>query len=71
MKILKEGIKPTRSEKKAEKEYIKKCRNCKCVFVYQKRDIRECWGDWNWVECPCCKHCCNVILPRRYRGSNE
>lgn len=71
MKVLKEGIKPTKSEKKAQKEYIKKCRNCKCVFTYQKRDMHMAYDEWNWVDCPCCHHYCNIIIPKRYRGNNE
>ena len=71
MKVLKEGIKPTRSEKKAQKEYIKKCRDCQCVFTYQKKDTIYCWDSWNIVRCPSCDNICNIIIPRRYRGNNE
>ena len=67
MKILKEGIKPTKSEKKSQKEYIKKCRNCKCVFIYQRKDTLNCWDAWNMVRCPSCDYLCDIIIPRRYR----
>lgn len=68
IKVLVEGEENNRKNKKENREYIKKCRNCKCVFTYQKKDVLIRYDNMKVVYCPCCKHYCNIIFPRRYRG---
>ena len=74
MKILKEGTKPTRIDKNQQKEYIKKCWNCKCEYIYHQTEIEcICLGEdfVNTIVCPYCNYRNNIFIKRRYRGNNE
>ena len=50
MRMIKEGRKPT-------KEIEKTCKQCGCVFAYDKKDV-HCGSQYNesyfWVICPTC-----------------
>lgn len=50
MKIIKSGILPQ------EKEYECICKNCRCVFKFQKKEAEEYFdqrdGDYLVVKCP-------------------
>lgn len=67
--VIKKGVEEPKSTKKAKREYIKKCRNCQCVFTYQRKDTLYNWDSWNMVRCPGCDYLCDIIIPRRYRKS--
>ena len=69
MEIIKKGVelKETKSYKRSMTKYIKKCRDCGCVFVYKRTEINSCSVDWNYVICPHCQCCNDVIFKRRYR----
>jgi RNase P subunit RPR2 len=47
MKIIKKG--------KIKKEFKKTCKNCKTIFVYEKKDVKS-DRDGQYVVCPLCKN---------------
>lgn len=57
MKIITHGIPPNR----------KTCRNCYCIFEYDRADIRidnsDVDGDYAHVNCPTCKSPISVPAP--------
>lgn len=66
IEIIKKGEKPV------TKKYIKKCRNCKTVFSYQREDMifeGSPPDDWHYaVVCPVCDmHLITSIFDRRDR----
>ena len=73
MEILKKGVSKneTNSYKRARAKYIRKCRDCGCIFVYERREINSWYDAWCYVWCPHC-HCCNeVMFRKRYIEKKE
>lgn len=53
MRIIKEGKLPPK-EKKME------CKNCGCVFMYERSDVHSDQREGDYVVCPTCKKFINV-----------
>ena len=75
-KIIKVGVVKTKTDKKAERLYVKKCWNCKTVFTYQNEDIDVHFGMiapdmWREVICPICNHGNDLTFKRRYKGETD
>ena len=72
-KVIKVGVVKTKTDKKAEQLYVKKCWNCKSVFTYQNEDVEVYFGMsapdmWRDVTCPVCNHENDLTFKRRYKG---
>lgn len=75
-KVIKIGKGKTKTYKKAEQLYVKKCWNCKSVFTYQNEDIGVHLGMsapdiWRDVICPVCNYKNDITIKRRYRGDKK
>lgn len=53
MKIIKEGNNPAETRREI-------CKECGCVFEYNRADIHSNQMGCTWVVCPCCKDCIGV-----------
>ena len=75
-KVIKVGAAKTKTDKKAEQLYVKKCWNCKSVFTYQNEDIEVVLGCypgaiWTEVSCPVCNQDNDITFKRRYKGDKK
>lgn len=54
MRIIKNGVIPTKEQKKDLIEYKAKCWNCDCIFAYHKYEKKMDFGGSMYLECPSC-----------------
>lgn len=61
MRIIKEGKKPI-------KEWQVTCKNCGCVFVFDRGDVHSDQREGDWVVCPTCNGCIDVTHREHWNG---
>lgn len=73
--IIKECKKKTKERKRADRQYIKKCWNCKSKFLYQDEDVEVilsmCPDMLQSVTCPICYHKNDIYIKNRYWKINR
>lgn len=65
-KVIEQSRRKPRSEILAERKYVKRCVNCKCVFTYQEEDIAK-YREITIVKCPECEYTNDIFFKRIYR----
>lgn len=65
--IIKKGVGKTKIEKQNEKEYVKKCWNCKSIFIYQNEDLFNSYDYGRFVSCPKCASSNSILFKRKFK----
>lgn len=63
-----EIIKPAKKLTRKQLTYVKKCKECRCIFTYK---LSETFANQTMVGCPNCGYWNDVLFHRKYKGGVE
>lgn len=73
MKIIKKGMRPTKLDIRNHKIYGAKCKNCRCIFQYEYREVHEHidYGVFEDYKSICCPYCGEEMLHHFYNRKRK
>lgn len=72
MKSILEVGRKNAKESKTYITYIKRCKYCGCLFLYQDEDLKLSYDGIDFlIDCPQCKEYNNIIFKKKYKLKKE